>query len=751
MKPNSTRIGKLAVLTLLLVVSIHPYLDHVIAQTELKYRFRKVDSEVDLNTGDLFLYKWKREAYVKISTGLSKKSYQILDNGTVILDFGTLTVKIYEVDIDEGGIEYEVILKEKPPTNTISLPIDTVNLKWYYQPPLDRELNVSKYDFVNSTHAIKDGKVKVYRPLNVVGSYAVYHAYKRNNEYKTGKAFHLYRPKAVDANGKESWLDLKVENGKLTITISQKFLDTASYPIIIDPTFGYDTIGASYVEPSTNDMRGYPFSSGGSGTLSSISAAIVAWDGNFEYVVYTNPSGGQSDLVDETEAASGVNVGSPGNPSWYELSFPSPAASISDTTYVLCLWSGGGVSEFYYDSGSSIGELGASTYSAGNAPDPMSWDWTEADMMYSIYCTYTSSGASYTHNINQAFSVIGGLSRSYAGTRTVSQSLTLTEDVSKSFSASRSISQAFSLIGSIIKNIGKTFSLSIGFSSIDDLTAKFGFSRMMNQAFSIALTVHREAGFSRSLSQSYVIVSSIQSKFGFSRSLSQAFSLIDDLQKQIGVSKTLNQAFQILASVSKGGASYTFTIHQNIAMVTSINKQLTLSRLLNQLFQIVTGLSSSSSVTPTPSVGGETPKINKYDLAILGIPEYVVNWRPFPIQPISFTLKILRQGDLDEDVTIKWMLLSPTEREVWSKTITVLVDTDEKTLTLEVPVPEEDGIYTLKAQMISPDPKVLAEQKFRAYTFASWLFTGQGVIILVLVVYPIILVVAYLLYKAYWE
>ena len=85
----------------------------------------------------------------------------------------------------KGGFEFEVILKEKPTSNKLEFSIETKGLDFYYQPELTQE-EKDKGDF---------------RPENVVGSYAVYHESKSNNEYKTGKAFHWYYPYLIDANG----------------------------------------------------------------------------------------------------------------------------------------------------------------------------------------------------------------------------------------------------------------------------------------------------------------------------------------------------------------------------------------------------------------------------------------------------------------------------------------------------------------------------------------------------------------------
>lgn len=151
---------------------------------------------------------------------------------------GQKEVHIYEKpDIaEDGGLEIEVVLKEKPVSNVIEFSIETKGLDFFYQPEL-------------TAKEIKGGAT---RPENVVGSYAVYHKEKQGNfpniEYKTGKFCHIYRPLIKDVNGSMVWGDLSIDeqNKLLTVTIDQGFLDEALYPVIVDPTFGYTSIGASY-------------------------------------------------------------------------------------------------------------------------------------------------------------------------------------------------------------------------------------------------------------------------------------------------------------------------------------------------------------------------------------------------------------------------------------------------------------------------------------------------------------------------
>src|SRR3990167_3405653 len=93
--------------------------------------------------------------------------------------------------MEDGGFEIEVVLKEKPATNKFDFQLSGYqDLDFFYQPALTQQ-------------EIDEGAS---RPENVIGSYAVYHKTKANHQmgsinYATGKAFHIYRPKAIDANG----------------------------------------------------------------------------------------------------------------------------------------------------------------------------------------------------------------------------------------------------------------------------------------------------------------------------------------------------------------------------------------------------------------------------------------------------------------------------------------------------------------------------------------------------------------------
>lgn len=128
--------------------------------------------------------------------------------------------------LEQGkGVVYEYVWKTRPMTNSFSIAINLIGLVAYYQPALTQK-------------EIDEGLI---RPENVIGSYAFYHATKKDHRigqtnYMAGKHSHLYRPKAVDTDGNGVWCTFNKDlnlTGVLITTCPQSFLDTAKYPVKI--------------------------------------------------------------------------------------------------------------------------------------------------------------------------------------------------------------------------------------------------------------------------------------------------------------------------------------------------------------------------------------------------------------------------------------------------------------------------------------------------------------------------------------
>src|SRR5271157_3522431 len=218
-------------------------------------------------TPKLSLFKWNREVHLKLypsqdllrnaqiqqaeqsqqSLSAQKQSVALpttsLTQNQIKHSAGAVDYRFYPLDpaeqMEDGGVEFEFTLNQKPDCNSFVFSIETRNLVFHYQPELTDDEKAQGRS----------------RPENVIGSYAVYHKLRGNvhngeavaQKYKTGKAFHIYRPKVTDAQGNSVWAQLCIDadQGTLTITVPQDFLDSATYPVTVDPTFGYTSLGAT--------------------------------------------------------------------------------------------------------------------------------------------------------------------------------------------------------------------------------------------------------------------------------------------------------------------------------------------------------------------------------------------------------------------------------------------------------------------------------------------------------------------------
>lgn len=300
------------------------------------------------------------------------------ENDKIKWSKGNKTARFYEIesndDYPEGAFEFDIELAKKPKTNKIEFSLNTKGVDFYYQPALTQQ-------------EIDEGAI---RPENVVGSYAVYASEQKTNyvggkEYKTGKVGHIYRPKIYDASGAECWgvLSVDKEAGKLSVEIPQDFLDNAVYPVVIDPTFGYETAGGS-TDLTSNKIRG-SFFTGSNGTVTSIAAYVNDFmnnSGNWKYGIYLKSDSSLNGYTDSTYRDGSVNAG------WKNINISS-GGTISATDYYLVGWADY-TSTINFDTETNKGGYNDVTY--GTFPNPASF--TASNNKYSIYATYTEGGGS---------------------------------------------------------------------------------------------------------------------------------------------------------------------------------------------------------------------------------------------------------------------------------------------------------------------------------------------------------------------
>jgi len=348
--------------------------------------------------------KWDNEVNFSMRAVEEVGAVAVAEDGKVKYKGKDIEVHQYEKPEagEDGGYEFEWVLKKKPKSNVLRTTIQHKGLDFFYQPELTPE-------------EIERGAS---RPENTVGSYAVYHKTKRDNRpdkhYKTGKAFHIYRPHAVDADGVEVWCELDITEGELTVTVPEKFLAKASYPVVVDPTFGYTSNGASSddlaeTNGSANTQQGLrvgvPALMSENGTLDSVSA-YLSDNGSFirTYYFYVNEkdsigSGSHGQIfkgTDTTDTTTSLDTGQ-------LVTVTAGSENLnSGTTYIVNIEANLDDSVSYrvvsinWDTGASENHRDFYSDIAGGSFQYSPWvDTGTFNRVYSIYATYNASGGGY--------------------------------------------------------------------------------------------------------------------------------------------------------------------------------------------------------------------------------------------------------------------------------------------------------------------------------------------------------------------
>lgn len=204
--------------------------------------------------------KWNDECWLNINNKAVSivGEKQSFTNGKIDLIVGNDCHRYY-IDA-EGRVNYDIIFSSVPKPEILFDLQFSRGLEFFYQPELDEE-------------AILRGD---YRPDNIIGSYAVF-GQKAHNKYQTGKVCHIHRPKFIDANNNWIWGTLLIDPSANVISIrcDEDWLKKATYPITLDPTFGWTTGGGT----AGADGAG-GFTAPADGTITSISADLVGYSGS---------------------------------------------------------------------------------------------------------------------------------------------------------------------------------------------------------------------------------------------------------------------------------------------------------------------------------------------------------------------------------------------------------------------------------------------------------------------------------------
>ena len=258
-----------------------------------------------------------------------------------------------------------IFLNRKPKSNVFEFKIKSKELDFYFQPELTEE-------------EIKEG---CKRPENVVGSYAAF--YKTKKLGRTGKAFHIYRPFAIDANKKKVWCELEINKDILKVKVPNEFLKKAKYPVIIDPEWGYTDIGATEGGLLGDYMIGNgPHIPGYTGYVSWIAVYGAIPDGVYYNVgIYDDDSDYPGNLLGQS---AGTETGD-GTTKWNQASLTANVDVTSGTKYHLC-WNLERIDiDAYYDTTDSVHHwFYSSEWVQGDMDDPYSSGATTRTRWFSV-------------------------------------------------------------------------------------------------------------------------------------------------------------------------------------------------------------------------------------------------------------------------------------------------------------------------------------------------------------------------------
>jgi hypothetical protein len=338
----------------------------------------------------------------KIITGKSEIKH---DGKRVSIIEGSDIDEIYTDD--QGRMKWDVVFEKCPESFVLEWRRTcSPGLTAYYQPALTEE-------------EIREG---AYRPDDVIGSYAIYCDRAHNwirplnrkkeipddwqvqraagaelgdlnisayREYKTGKVSHRYRPFVVDADGKTEWCTLLIVGNVERVALPEDFMRSAKYPVTLDPTLGYTSVGAS----TTSNMY-YIFicnnnnTAASNGTASKV-YAYVSGGSNLYLGYYSDISSLPATLID-----SDVIETPPASAAWASVDVTGSIAS--GTKYSPALHANSDSTVLYTDFGGYGTATRAFFRSAAGFESSISstdaWHY-----YYSCYIEYTESGGATGH------------------------------------------------------------------------------------------------------------------------------------------------------------------------------------------------------------------------------------------------------------------------------------------------------------------------------------------------------------------
>ena len=358
-----------------------------------------VGGETDINFRPTVAFKRWGEVGAELRVPTIRNIAPSFDGERVTWRDGDIASRFYILRegsaTEDPAFEFEFILFSPPVVTSLDLELAMDTLDLFFQPEL-------------TPFEVARGNI---RPPNVVNSFAAYHATCGQmhsqpgdaEKYKAGKAFHIYRPEAVDDLGNRRFFNFLLVGSTLKILLDTAWLASAAYPVVIDPTVGYTTLGASL--DNTNEWL-----------LSNNHTAPSAGDANpgTAYVGGKTQSG-------TTVHMFGAYVGGGASPDGKALLATSGQITMDGTLAyrsAAITWTGITATDYWLATNAQTN--GQTAYDAefltaymlshshGNdMPDPFPSHTNTADYKISMYVDYTASGGGGVVLRNQTLLGVG--------------------------------------------------------------------------------------------------------------------------------------------------------------------------------------------------------------------------------------------------------------------------------------------------------------------------------------------------------
>lgn len=343
-------------------------------EKESNHRFRvKVGQSDKRSDAGIEIINWQGiddSTYFRVGLGVPSLGFEQIGD-TVSITTADFIARYYM--LSNTDTEWEIILPVKPSGDPIwTFPIEHNNLTVHLQDSTDFDPAIdTRVDRIWFSHLF----LHATRAWNKSGT---------NENFQTGRAFRIYRLKAIDANGDWIWLDLLIDMAGNTFTISEPksesgWFRNAAYPVIIDPQFGNTSTPDGTLRSTGNRFWGSIFTMGGTaGTMDSIVCYYVA---SADACVGLYDASGN--YVDSSTACT-FTSGS----TWHQFTVTENASVSASTDYIMGTNDCGVDGSHYWDTVTDAGRWRADT-----CPSNASYSFSTNTNYYHIYGVYTEAEA----------------------------------------------------------------------------------------------------------------------------------------------------------------------------------------------------------------------------------------------------------------------------------------------------------------------------------------------------------------------